>query len=309
MLNTIVSSESGIYAIRNTINNKVYVGSAVNFNKRFIKHKTELNNGKHHSQKLSRAWVKYGSEAFIFEILEIVEDKINLIIREQVWIDSHDSSNKGYNMAGIAGSALGTKRTPEQKERMSAIKRNQSPETRAKIGLAHKGGFRSEEMRKKISASLMGLIQSKETRLKKSLSATGKKKSPEAIAKSAAKRVGRKASTETRLLMSIAGKNRAPISEETREKLRITSTGRKRSVESIEKSAAAHRGRVVSSESKAKQSETYNNKSKEEKDRLANMRRGVKRTPEQLDRIRTGQLAHQERRRILKQKVIEDATQ
>ena len=38
---------SGVYIITNIINNKIYIGSTINFSKRWKKHKQHLNNNKH----------------------------------------------------------------------------------------------------------------------------------------------------------------------------------------------------------------------------------------------------------------------
>ena len=51
---------SSIYSITNLINGKMYIGSTVNTNVRWLKHKRELLNGTHHSNKLQRAFNKYG---------------------------------------------------------------------------------------------------------------------------------------------------------------------------------------------------------------------------------------------------------
>ena len=42
----------GIYKIVNSINNKIYVGSAKNIKKRWSAHKSDLNKNKHHNKHL-----------------------------------------------------------------------------------------------------------------------------------------------------------------------------------------------------------------------------------------------------------------
>ena len=59
---------SGVYQIRNTVNGKVYIGSAKHFNKRKSQHFHYLKTNKHHSQKLQRSYNKYGIQNFVFEI-------------------------------------------------------------------------------------------------------------------------------------------------------------------------------------------------------------------------------------------------
>jgi group I intron endonuclease len=98
----------GIYQWKNLIDGKVYIGKTVtSFRKRKTNWKHALNKGIS-SPYLNKAWIKYGEDNFIFEILEIVnEDFINkeqkdqyLRKREKYWIDFKDSTNsiKGYNI-------------------------------------------------------------------------------------------------------------------------------------------------------------------------------------------------------------------
>jgi group I intron endonuclease len=116
---------SAIYFIENTINDKIYIGSATNLIKRWNMHKHQLRNNKHHSILLQRAWNKYGEEVFEFGILETV-DKDNLINREQYFLDLIKPFDPliGYNICPIAGSSLGVK---------------QSEQTRKKISMTQKG--------------------------------------------------------------------------------------------------------------------------------------------------------------------------
>lgn len=102
-------NKSGIYIIKNTINNKVYVGSAVNLHNRFIGHTHQFNNQKH-NQRFQNFVNKYGIETLLFYLLEYC--KIDeLIEKEQYWIDYYQSYNSknGYNICPVAGSSLGAK--------------------------------------------------------------------------------------------------------------------------------------------------------------------------------------------------------
>lgn len=64
----------GIYSIKNVKNNKIYIGSSNNIEKRIKDHFRNLKNNKHSNQYLQNAYNKYGNESFIFEILEVFED-------------------------------------------------------------------------------------------------------------------------------------------------------------------------------------------------------------------------------------------
>ena len=93
----------GVYRIKNKFNNKVYVGSTVtSFEKRWGEHTYSLNLGKHANYKLQRDWRKYGPNAFIFEILEIVYTKDQIFVREQHWINQI-SRHSSYNIMKKAG--------------------------------------------------------------------------------------------------------------------------------------------------------------------------------------------------------------
>jgi len=105
-----------IYKITNTITNDFYIGSAVNFSNRKIGHRNSFKYNKHKNQFMQNSWNKYGEEAFVFEVIEIVDKKENLIVREQYWIDTLSPT---FNLCKIAGSPLGVKHTDEARMNMS----------------------------------------------------------------------------------------------------------------------------------------------------------------------------------------------
>jgi len=115
-----LSQKSGIYKITNTVNQKIYVGSSVNIAKRFNAHKNSLIKNIHHSKTMQRSWNKYGKDSFIFNVIEFVEIKENLLIREQHYLDTLNPFGKnGFNNEKIAGSHLGIKHSEETKKKMS----------------------------------------------------------------------------------------------------------------------------------------------------------------------------------------------
>lgn len=88
----------GIYAIKNTSNGKVYIGStAKSFKVRFNQHISKLRCNKHHCIHLQNAFNKYGEEIFDFEILEVVTTSEGIRDLEKYYIDKFDAVNKGYN--------------------------------------------------------------------------------------------------------------------------------------------------------------------------------------------------------------------
>lgn len=110
--------KSGIYVITNILNNKKYVGSSVNTEKRLYNHKNYLINNKHQNSKLQNAWNKYGSINFKFELLEECSTE-NLLVREQHYLDTWNLVEDGYNICLIAGSGGVEKHTEESKRKMS----------------------------------------------------------------------------------------------------------------------------------------------------------------------------------------------
>lgn len=98
---------SGVYCIRNIINEKIYVGSAVNFYRRYLQHKHALLNNKH-NKRLQNFVNKYGMDCLYMSILEVCNIDL-LLEREQYWINEFQSYEKelGFNICPIAGSSLG----------------------------------------------------------------------------------------------------------------------------------------------------------------------------------------------------------
>lgn len=89
----------GIYRIVNKINGKCYYGSSKNIKKRWLRHKNELNKGKHVNIILQRAWDKYGSDNFIFELVEGCDESLLMEI-EQKYLDLNPEYNIGVKSSG-----------------------------------------------------------------------------------------------------------------------------------------------------------------------------------------------------------------
>ena len=87
-----------IYIIRNTINNKVYIGQTrTSIEQRWSEH---LRHARYGKQIINRAMRKHGTSNFYIETLEICDVSL-LNEREIYYIDLYDATNKnkGYNVS------------------------------------------------------------------------------------------------------------------------------------------------------------------------------------------------------------------
>lgn len=156
---------AAIYQIRNTSNERIYVGSAVRLAKRWKEHLRDLRAGVHHSQKLQNAWNKYGEAAFCFEVLEYVQNRDALLQREQAWIDSLNAySRANYNVCRTAGSQLGMKASEATRKKLSAalagntrcLGFRHAQEARERMGAGKRGQQRTDEQKARMSAAQAG---------------------------------------------------------------------------------------------------------------------------------------------------------
>jgi group I intron endonuclease len=102
------NSNKGIYKITNVKTNKAYIGSTLNFRKRFSQHKNDLKAGRHGNTHLQSSFNKHGEASFVFEILE---DCHNLTAeeirgREQYYFDQIVDWAEVYNIARVANHIL-----------------------------------------------------------------------------------------------------------------------------------------------------------------------------------------------------------
>jgi group I intron endonuclease len=104
-----------VYKITNTLNGDFYIGSSTNLYKRYYTHMNHMRKGIKSCIILNRAATKYGEQNFSFTI--IAKCPIEYVIKLEQWFITNLKPN--YNVAKIAGSNLGIKRTEEVKLRKS----------------------------------------------------------------------------------------------------------------------------------------------------------------------------------------------
>jgi group I intron endonuclease len=249
-----------LYRIVNKESGKQYIGQSVNYKKRWRLHRYYLNNNSHHNEFLQNAWIKYGEEAFRFELITEFQSRDELNTAEALHIEVSGSLYpNGYNLVK-GGDVFEI-----------------SESTRAKLSDAMKGKPLSAATRAKISEALKGKPIRAETRAKISTSNKGKQRSAAARAKISAYRTGRKHSAETRAKISAANRRRQ-ISDETRAKL-----------------SAIHKGKLVSEATRAKISDAKKGKPMSEEDRAKRI--GKKHNAEARAKISYARKKYWERRK------------
>lgn len=96
----------GVFQIRNTANEKVFVGSSMNLDGIFNRHEFQLKTGGHPNKSLQKDWNELGSRNFAFEILEevfprenpVYDYKSDLEVLEDLWLEKLEPyGEKGYN--------------------------------------------------------------------------------------------------------------------------------------------------------------------------------------------------------------------
>lgn len=213
---------SGIYAIKNLANGKVYVGSAVNLRKRFLLHTSNLTKGNHCNTKLSKAVTKYGFDNFSFTLLSLC-DLADLLQVETTYIDSLKSVDTGYNICKEGRSALGVKRSLETRKKLSESLKGKH------LGRTHVDRQLSESGRERFRSKMVG----KPSKLKgvpRSLAV--KEKVSKAL-------TGKSLSVEHRAALSVSHKGYI-MPQYQKDKIAASNTGRRQSEASIKKTAEAH---------------------------------------------------------------------
>ena len=128
----------GIYKIENIINNIIYIGSSINVEKRFERHKYDLKRNKHHNIYLQRSYNKYGIENFKFEIIEEC-NILDIKSIEQKYLDNifsdKERENKYFN---LSMGSLGGDNLTNNPNRLEIIEK-------IKIGVINRLNNESEE--------------------------------------------------------------------------------------------------------------------------------------------------------------------
>jgi group I intron endonuclease len=150
----VLPKTSGIYIIKTSIDNRVYVGSTKDIAQRRREHICKLKSNKHHNKQLQQLVKDNGISIISIEVLELCLES-ELIAREQYYIDTIPNQ---FNVLPNAGSLLGFKFTDESKSKMSKSGKGKkfSEDHKRKIGAAHKGKIVGEHTRELLRQHNLG---------------------------------------------------------------------------------------------------------------------------------------------------------
>ena len=96
----------GVFLIRNTVNDRVFLGSSLNLPGIINRHKFQLANGNHPNKQLQSDWNELGSNKFAFEIVDElptrsgtdVDYRTELNSLENLWLEKlQPFGDRGYN--------------------------------------------------------------------------------------------------------------------------------------------------------------------------------------------------------------------
>jgi group I intron endonuclease len=163
-----IPEKPGVYALRNTVNGKVYVGSSKEgLRQRLLVHRRSLRAGTHVNKHLQHAWNSHGDAAFEFVVLKICKES-RCLYWEQKYLDKYKSYNRvnGYNGRPKASNNAGYKHTEDFKRAISlrGKLRYRDPLERRKTGDRAKVMWQDPIIRKKIIKGLKAALANPATK-------------------------------------------------------------------------------------------------------------------------------------------------
>ena len=96
----------GVFLIRNTTNDKVYIASGMDIQGIINRHKFALSMGGHQSKELQKDWNELGADKFEFEIVDQMDPgdepgfdaRRDLQFMEEMWLEKFQPyDERGYN--------------------------------------------------------------------------------------------------------------------------------------------------------------------------------------------------------------------
>lgn len=141
---------SGVYGIFSKIDDRVYIGSTINFNRREVDHFNKLKLNIHVNKPLQNFVNKYGIENVEFKVLSKCPSEYCIKL-EQFFLDSFENK---FNIRLVAESNFGLKASDETKQKMSKVRKGKAvrgygfivtEETKSKMSEAGKNKVFTDE--------------------------------------------------------------------------------------------------------------------------------------------------------------------
>lgn len=156
--NLLLKNKSGIYGIRNTLNNKLYVGKTKCFYKRCHQYLYEIKrqNFNHINSYFLNSINKYGLNNFEFYVIEYIDDLELISDRELYWIEYYNTTNnkKGYNLRKDSSTSMIVH--PETSKKISdRLKKEWKEGKRNNHSEKLKNSWNNNELRKKNQSEIM----------------------------------------------------------------------------------------------------------------------------------------------------------
>jgi group I intron endonuclease len=167
MLDMSIPRKAGVYKITNIVNKKVYIGSSKSIRARLLDHICLLRKKRHHFGHLQRAYDLYGSDKFLFEVIEVCS---NYLEKEQEILDIYFLSEEKradiYNSHSKVGSERAGNKKPMTGINHPMFGKTQTDEARKLMSDASRAAWNTDwykKMQHEIHLGSKGFNHSPET--------------------------------------------------------------------------------------------------------------------------------------------------
>jgi hypothetical protein len=101
-----IHTPMGVYQIKNLVNDKVFLGVALNLPGIINSNRLQLNLGSHPNKRLQAEWNEFGSESFVFDVVDELKPaegtgsdyREELAFLEELWLEKLEPyGERGYN--------------------------------------------------------------------------------------------------------------------------------------------------------------------------------------------------------------------
>jgi group I intron endonuclease len=200
-----MTKNSGIYVFRSLFDGVCYVGQSAALNVRKSNHFSALRNKVHPNKRFQLCYETHGEENIEYSVVEFCEIDV-LFEREKFWIEKIGWGNLFNVKDAVKNALFGKKQSKDviAKRVAKLIGKTRTQEQKDRISKGNTGKRHTEEFKKAISQRMKERVIDDKTKLK----------------------------------MSESAKKRAPISQETKDKISAALIGKKRAKHTKEQSLA-----------------------------------------------------------------------